>query len=321
MTKIIHNPHDKLVKKFLKERKVASDLLKNHLPTHVLEKLDLSKLQATSETAIDERWKEFHNDIVFHCKTKTGEDTYIYALIEHQSTPDPFMPLRLLRYKLHIVGKYLDAKKKPDKIPNVVALVIYNGEGKYPYAKDVFSCFRDPELAQSDITNPMNLLDLSEIPAEEITRMGGADAVLKLLLKFSRKLDFIQKIEEHMYSNSKIFVALSDTQARCMYEYVLFVGNGNKENAKTMKEAIQQTYGANKATKIFSLFDYFVQEAEQKGKQKGIKEGIKEGKIEGIEQRNVEIAKQMISEGLEKSIIGKVTSLSHKEIVALTASL
>ena len=333
MTKITHNPHDKLVKKFLQDRKVASDLLKNHLPAHVLKELDLSKLQATSETAIDEGWKEFHNDIVFHCKTKKGDDTYIYALIEHQSTPDPFMPLRLLRYKLNIVGKYLDAKKKPDKIPNVVALVIYNGAGTYPYAKDIFSCFQNPALAKSDITNPMNLLDLSEIPAKEITRMGGADAVLKLLLKFSRELDFIQKIKEHMYANSKIFVTLSETQARFMYEYVLFVGSGTKENANTMNEAIQQTYGADKATKIFSLFDYFKQEAMQEGKKKGIKEGIKEGKKEGIkegkkegikkgiEQRNLEIAKQMISEGLEKSIITKVTSLSYRKIEALAASL
>ncbi len=31
MTKIIHQPHDKLVKQFLQDKKVAIDLLKHHL--------------------------------------------------------------------------------------------------------------------------------------------------------------------------------------------------------------------------------------------------------------------------------------------------
>ena len=309
MSNLIHNPHDKLVKKFLGDKKVASDLLKNHLPAHVLGKLDLSKLQATSETAIDEEWKEFHNDIVFHCQTNTGEDAYIYALIEHQSTPDRFMPLRLLRYKLNIVGKYLDAKKRPDKIPNIVALVIYNGEGKYPYAKDVFSCFRNADLAKSDITNPMNLLDLAELPAEEITRMGGADAVLKLLLKFGRQRDFIQKIHQAMESCPEIFVSLSENQIVVLYEYSLCVGKGTKENANTMKEAIQRTYGESKATKIFSLADYFKQEARQEGMEKGKQEG------------KIEIAKQMLSKGVDRALICDVTGLSAKEVEALAFSL
>lgn len=305
MKKISNNPHDKLFKKFLKDKKVACDLLKNHLPAHVLEKLDLSKLQATSETAIDEEWKEFHNDIVFRCQTKTREDTYIYTLIEHQSTPDRFMPLRLLRYKINIVGKYLDVKQRPDKIPNIVSLLIYNGEGRYPYVKDVFSCFRNSQIAENDITKPMNLLDLSQVPTTEITRMGGADAVLKLLLKFGRERDSIQQIQQLISSRPEIFVSLSQAQAGYMYEYILFVGNGTKENANAMKEAIQQTYEEPKAAKIFTLADLIKQEAME----------------EGIEKRNLEIAKEMLSDGEEPTKVSRYTGLSRKEIEALASPI
>ncbi len=301
MQKIGHNPHDKLVKKFLTDTKVASDLLRNHLPPHVREKLGLSKLRATSETAINERWKEFHNDIVFHCHTRQGDDAYIYALIEHQATPDAFMPLRLLRYKLNIIGKYLDSKKRPNKLPNIVALVIYHGEGRYPYAKDIFSCFQNPALARQDIAEPMNLLDLTSLPAAAITRMGGADAVLKLLLKFGRDRDFIEKIQHMMHTQPDLFLSLSHAQAGLMFEYALFVGSGNAENAKTMKQAIQQTYGQAKAGKIFSLADYYTSEGFQKGIQKG----------------KIEMAKQMLAKGLDRALISDITRLSPQKLQEL----
>lgn len=83
MSTISHQPHDKLIKKFLSDKRVAVDLLKNHLSANVIKQLNLSTISATSETAVDERWKSFHNDIVFNCKTKQGKDTYIYMLVEH----------------------------------------------------------------------------------------------------------------------------------------------------------------------------------------------------------------------------------------------
>lgn len=41
MSNIHHQPHDKLVGKLLADKKAAIDLLKNHLPTKSLEKLNL----------------------------------------------------------------------------------------------------------------------------------------------------------------------------------------------------------------------------------------------------------------------------------------
>ncbi len=64
MSNISHRPHDKLVKKFLKDRRIAIDLLKKHLPANVVKTLNLATIEPTSESAIDEKWKEFHNDIV-----------------------------------------------------------------------------------------------------------------------------------------------------------------------------------------------------------------------------------------------------------------
>lgn len=51
-----------------------------------------------------------------------------------------------------------------------------------------------------------------------------------------------------------------------------------------------------------------------KGLEEGRKKGLEEGKKEGITARNIEIAKNMLKDGLEKQIISKYTGLKIEEL-------
>ena len=62
-----------------------------------------------------------------------------------------------------------------------------------------------------------------------------------------------------------------------MFGYAILVGKGTPKNAEKMREAIQKTYGEEKAKKFFSLADYFRKEAEEKAIEQGIKKGIEKG--------------------------------------------
>ena len=295
----ISQPHDKIVSKFLSDREAAIDVLKKNLPAKSLAKLDLTTLTASSETVVSPNWKKYHNDIVFHCKTKDKKkDTYIYTLIEHQSTPSPLLPVRLLRYKLNVLSKYLDAKTQPKKLPNIISLVIYHGKEKYPHPRDVFSCFEDKELAIKDITEPMHLLDLTDTPEEELLQHGGIDATLKILLKWSRDKNFIEKLQRIMVSRADIFLSLSLELAGKMFEYVMFVGKGTDQNAKAMENALQKIYGERKTKKIFSLADYYREEAMKKGEERGLEKGLQKGKKEGIQEGKKEAIKTLLKQGV-----------------------
>ena len=175
---------------------------------------------------------------------------------------------------MNVLGKYLDMKKKPKKLPNIVSLVVYHGERAYPFAKDVFSCFEDEGLAKQDILEPMVLLDLSQASIAEIIGQGGSDAVLKLLLKWGQERDFINKLQKLMSLNPEIFVSLSAQQAGFMYDYVMLVGKGTRKNAEIMDTALQQVFGEKKAKAIFSLADFYREEGIQKGIQQGMEKGI-----------------------------------------------
>jgi len=288
----IHQPHDKLVSKLLEDKSIAIELFKNHLPAQYLEKLSLHTLKPSSETAVSRDWKKYHNDIVFQCKTKDNNQAYLYLLIEHQSTPDPFMPIRLLRYKLNILGKYMDSSKRPKKLPNVIGLVIYHGKREYPFPQDVPSCFEDPALATAELMKPMLVVDLAAMPEDVLLQHHSADTLLKILLKLSRQKDFIRKVEQLISMQPQIFLSLSSTQAGFVFEYVLRVGKGNPQNAKIMKTAMNQLYGEKKASKVFTLMDYFREEAIQMAKVKGERIGKKIGKKIG-EKAGKKIGKEI----------------------------
>ncbi len=318
----IHHPHDKLVRKMLTDKHVAIDLLKNSLPAETIALLDLSTLQPTTETGINEAWRAYRNDVVFHCKTKAQKNVYI--IIEHQSTPDRFMPLRILRYKCNLLGKYLDAKNPPPKIPNVISLVIYHGKKEYPYSTDIVACFEDEKLAARDVLAPMCVLDLKKMSEEALLGNEGADTLLKFLLKHSREKDFIQKLQALMEQKPEIFVSLSIPQAQFVFEYALYVGKGTPANASIMRTAMNQLYGKPKAQKIFSLADYFREEAKKKvrkeGIQEGMRKGVEKGRKEGIQEGIQKGRQEGIQQGVEKAIkrivaTGKLTQKEAEEMV------
>ena len=72
-------------------------------------------------------------------------------------------------------------------------------------------------------------------------------------------------------------------------------------------------------------FEYMLKERERKGIEQGraegeaigLEKGRSEGLVEGAAQKQREIAKSMIKEGIAKEIIKKVTGLSADEIEEL----
>ena len=50
------------------------------------------------------------------------------------------------------------------------------------------------------------------------------------------------------------------------------------------------------------------------GRAEGIAEGIEQGRVEGINQRNIDIAKNMLKDDMSLEIISKYTGLSINEI-------
>ena len=86
-----------------KRRLEAASLLQAYLPPAVSGELLWSSLKWQSVSFIDERLRDSESDLLYAIRRKAdGAAAWLYVLLEHQSTPDPWLRLRLLKYSIRI---------------------------------------------------------------------------------------------------------------------------------------------------------------------------------------------------------------------------
>lgn len=95
----IHQPHDRLFRAVFSDASEAASLLQAALPDTVRNSFDWTTLTLVEGTFIDEDLRESQSDLLYQVEhVETGRPVSMYLLFEHQSSPDPWMRLRLLRY-------------------------------------------------------------------------------------------------------------------------------------------------------------------------------------------------------------------------------
>ena len=142
MKKEIAHPHDRLVKHAFSNIYVAKEFFQRHLPQEIQRNIDLSTLQLCNSTYVDEELKMSQADVLYKASI-AGEVGYLYTLLEHQSTPDPLMPFRLLKYTVNIWQDYLN-QTKTKQLPLVIPLVLYSEKDRYECSQDLKALIQAP---------------------------------------------------------------------------------------------------------------------------------------------------------------------------------
>ena len=97
----VSQPHDGLFRAVFGEAAEAADLLRAHVPAAIANKLRWSTLARQDTSFISNRLRASEADLLFEVQREVDEDdalAWLYVLLEHQSTPDPELLLRMLRY-------------------------------------------------------------------------------------------------------------------------------------------------------------------------------------------------------------------------------
>lgn len=117
--------HDALFRRAFSEPDVAAGLLRSHLPPALAGAIDWSTLDLAPSDFVDDALGERRNDLLFHVEI-AGAPAFLYVLLEHQSTADPWMPLRLLRYVLRVWDTWLAAHPDAERLPPVLPIVVHH---------------------------------------------------------------------------------------------------------------------------------------------------------------------------------------------------
>jgi hypothetical protein len=131
-----HNPHDAVFRKVLGEPANAASQLRAVLPETLVRRLDLERLERAPDSFVDEELGRRQSDLVFTVPLDE-RDAFICVLIEHQSTPDPLMALRMLRYTVRIWDRYLAEHRTATQLPAVIPLVVFQNRSRWSAATEV----------------------------------------------------------------------------------------------------------------------------------------------------------------------------------------
>ncbi len=126
----IDKHHDGLFKQSFSDVDVARAALTDALPQDVLARIDLTTLRLSNASFIDDEFKQSHSDIVYEAQLIGGGVAYI-SIIEHQSSADEYMVIRLIEYVCKAIRHHLKQGNK--HYPIVVPVVVYNGKLSVPF--------------------------------------------------------------------------------------------------------------------------------------------------------------------------------------------
>ena len=220
-------------------------------------------------------------------------DDRIVVLIEHQSTINENVPLRLLMYIGRVYEKIIDKDKtyhtKLLKIPTPEFIVLYNGKEDFPDHKEL--------RLSSAFKNIFN----GDFPLELIVQVYNINHGRNMeMQKKSATLEgysfFMERVKEYSEKKS-LEEALRDAVKYCIEQNIL-------------KEFLEE----HSTEVINMLFEDFTVEEIAAIR---AKEALEYGMERGIEKEKRIIARNLLESGAKPEYVSKITGLSLEEIEKL----
>jgi predicted transposase/invertase (TIGR01784 family) len=233
--------------------------------------------------------REQINDISFTI------DNRLVVLIEHQSTINNNMPLRLLMYVARIYEKITDRKKtyqqKLEKIPFPEFIVLYNGDAPYPDHKELrlSEAFKNAgDLKRENKELPLELV----VQIYNINR-GHNEEILKKCGVLDDYSFFIDNIREQEKKDFSLEEAVNSAIKYCI--------------ANNKLKDFLETHGSEVLNMLMTEYN---REEEMEVVRE---EALEEGREEGI----MTTARNALAEGSTPEFVHKITGLDMAVIEGL----
>lgn len=291
------SPHDALFKAVFSDPQNAVAHLRNALPAEVVEGLALEQLAQRPGSFIDEELRDRHVDLLFEVPFREREgEAFLYVVLEHQSSSDPLMPLRLLRYMLRIWDQLLVADKQRRSLPAIVPLVLHHSEAGWSAPVSFAELVEGPADVLESLVAYLPqfrfvLSDLSQTPDEELRGTALAQ-VAYLLLKYVRAGDFPDKLAS--WRDLLRTVAAEESGLRALQLVVEYVLRAGVIAVEALVELSHQVHPDMQQI-VETTADRLRQEGRLEGRQEGRLEQLAEVVVRALEARGLEASDEVRS--------------------------
>lgn len=329
----IKNPHDRYFKANMQDIRVARSFFEANLPKELTRDMDFDTLKLKPSSFVSPDLKELLSDLVYSISMR-GQLAYLYFLsAEHQSTADPLLPFRRLQYNCALWDLHLKQlpKGQPKLLPVIINVVFYHGKvTPYPVSIDIHDCFQNPEFAREWAFKPFILIDVNQIPDNELAKQKWA-ALFQLMQKHSWERDLLPFLEKLLTGEIQLELHRYGDLFHLMLKYVIETGeisdkekffnlltHALPEGEKEMTTLAQDWMNEGYQKGIHAGVELGKQEGIQLGKQEGMQLGKQEGKEEGEHEAKLVVAENMLKDGFDQDTIKRITGLADLSYLKVT---
>ena len=266
----------------------VASLLRVVLPPELIARLDLEHLRLVPGSFVDEDLRQRHSDILMRTRLLTPDgdggaarEVLVYCLIEHQSTPDPLMPLRVLEYLVKIWRRHTDRHPKTTALPMMLPVVLYQGDEPWEHSTELLDLIDvDPttaELAERFLPRFAFVLDdETEVDVEQLRRRPRQ---LRATVRVG------QVIRTHTYDVTAALdgediqdlrgLLEEDGGQKVLHALLAYILSGSKTHMERLAEFAVQV-----GPEARELVVTTAEQLEARGRAKGLAEGQAKGRAE-----------------------------------------
>lgn len=181
-------PHNELFLFAFEDLDVARGELRAVLPRALLDVLDLDGLEVEANRLVDDDLSARFCDVLYRAPLRAGGHAFVWILLEHQSTADSMMGLRLLEYMVRVWSKLRRAAHpQPIELPVIVPVVLQHDPAGWPVSRR-FSDLYESDGRLRNLLGPLVpdftyiLDDLSAESPETLAGRTEGQPLLRLVL-------------------------------------------------------------------------------------------------------------------------------------------
>jgi predicted transposase/invertase (TIGR01784 family) len=315
-------PHDALFKAGFELPASAAGLFQRALPASIVSAIAWSELERESGSFVDPELAGRHSDLLFRTTTLRGEPVLLYLLVEHQSTNDPDMTLRVLIYLARILERFRK-ENEHSPLPLVLPVVVAHAPEGWTVPISFHAMFSPsptslPGLADLVPRFDLVVLDLSTLSNDEIEALSLA-AFPKLVLwalRDARRKDRLSRDFERW--RGAFIEAMRTAQGQAALRQLLWY----------FHEVVDELYLRELHAKIRDVpaAEEFMMTYNDRLRAEGRAEGHAAGRAEGLELGQRELLRKLlvqkygdIPEALDRRIEGASLTFPRRSIAASRA--
>ena len=306
---LVYQRYDRAYKMLLGNPQAFCRFMRSLVNEEFAQRLEPKHIEIVNKSFIANTGQKYESDLIYKVSVDSENNAYFYILMEFQSRPDNSMAYRMLNYIVQFWGSL----EKQDALPAVFPIVLYNGERAWNAKTEISECIENAGIREIYIPKMRYyLININAVRNEQLDALV-ASVVYAEQHSEDKTPDYIEKLE-HL---AKKIVPADLKEAFVNWFTISSTGTMPTQKIEQIKHSLKERDGNMLADLGERIYNEGMEKGVEKGIERGIEKGIEKGRKEGKEEGRMEVAQNLLANGLDIAQVVRCTGLDWEAVTRL----